>query len=183
MRRMDDTLRVTSFVGLGVTVALGVAGFANGRADAHAVIAVSGAPPVQQQAASSPETRKVRVVYSGPLTATGVQAADRPARPVAAPASPIAQSEILARPPVVAAPRLAALTDPAQVQSTPPEPVRSGIDLNSASVEQLNSLYGGGRIGKAIVGGRPYASPADLLHKRVLSRATYARIRDQVTVQ
>jgi DNA uptake protein ComE-like DNA-binding protein len=54
--------------------------------------------------------------------------------------------------------------------------------LNSASIDQLNAM-GGGRIGKAIARARPYATPEDLLRKRVVNRATYARIKDQVTVQ
>ena len=58
----------------------------------------------------------------------------------------------------------------------------SGVDLNSASVEELNAL-GGGRIGRAIVNGRPYRSPDELLHKRVLSRATFEQIKGQIIVQ
>jgi len=44
-------------------------------------------------------------------------------------------------------------------------------------------ILGLGRIGKAIARARPYATPEDLLRKRVVNRATYARIKDQVTVQ
>jgi DNA uptake protein ComE-like DNA-binding protein len=63
---------------------------------------------------------------------------------------------------------------------TPEAPASSPrVDLNSASVADLNAL-GGGMIGRAIVGGRPYASPEDLLAKRVLNRATYERIKDQI---
>jgi DNA uptake protein ComE-like DNA-binding protein len=63
---------------------------------------------------------------------------------------------------------------------TPEAPASSPrVDLNSASVAALNAL-GGGMIGRAIVGGRPYASPEDLLAKRVLNRATYERIKDQI---
>ena len=57
------------------------------------------------------------------------------------------------------------------------------VDLNTGSVAELNGLKGGGMIGRAIVGKRPYASVGDLLSKRVLSRATYERIKDQVTVR
>ena len=57
-----------------------------------------------------------------------------------------------------------------------------GVDLNLASVDELNTL-GGGRIGRAIVNGRPYRSPDELLHKRVLSRATYEQIKGQIIVQ
>ena len=57
------------------------------------------------------------------------------------------------------------------------------VDLNSATVADLNRLRGGGSIGRAIVAKRPYAAVSDLLTKRVLSRSTFERIREQVTVR
>jgi DNA uptake protein ComE-like DNA-binding protein len=57
------------------------------------------------------------------------------------------------------------------------------VDLNTASLEQLNALQGGGLIGRAIIRRRPYTSVEDLLVKQVLSRSTYKRIADQVTVR
>lgn len=57
------------------------------------------------------------------------------------------------------------------------------MDLNTGSITELNGLKGGGMIGRAIAGKRPYASVGELLSKRVLSRATYERIKDQVTVR
>ena len=53
------------------------------------------------------------------------------------------------------------------------------LDINTASVDELNRL--GGRFGKAIVAGRPYASIDELVSKRVLTRATFGQIRDQIT--
>jgi DNA uptake protein ComE-like DNA-binding protein len=71
----------------------------------------------------------------------------------------------------------------ATAEAPAPAPAPSGaINLNTASLEQLNSLRGGGRIGRAIIRGRPYASSEDLLKKRVLNRSAYERIKDQVTV-
>ncbi|WP_287069401.1 helix-hairpin-helix domain-containing protein, partial [Methylobacterium sp.] len=57
------------------------------------------------------------------------------------------------------------------------------VDLNTASVADLNRLRGGGAIGKAIVQHRPYTGIEQLLSKRVLSRAVYERIKDQVVVR
>lgn len=57
------------------------------------------------------------------------------------------------------------------------------VDLNTGTVAELNGLRGGGMIGRAIVQKRPYASVGELLSKRVLSRAVYERIKDQVTVR
>ena len=57
------------------------------------------------------------------------------------------------------------------------------VDLNTASVAELNRLRGGGAIGRAIIAKRPYALVDQLLSKRVLSRTVYERIKDQVTVR
>lgn len=57
------------------------------------------------------------------------------------------------------------------------------VDLNAGSLAELNALKGGGSIGRAIVQHRPYASVDQLLSKRVLSRTTYQRIKDQVTAR
>jgi DNA uptake protein ComE-like DNA-binding protein len=57
------------------------------------------------------------------------------------------------------------------------------VDLNTATLEQLNALQGGGLIGRAIIRRRPYTSVEDLLVKQVLSRSTYKRIADQVTIR
>ena len=59
----------------------------------------------------------------------------------------------------------------------------SVVDLNTATLSELNRLQGGGPIGKAIVRSRPYTSVDELLSKRVLSKAIYQRIKDQVTVR
>jgi DNA uptake protein ComE-like DNA-binding protein len=57
------------------------------------------------------------------------------------------------------------------------------VDLNKATLDQLNDLRGVGRIGRAIIRGRPYASADDLVEKRVLRRSTYERVKDQITVR
>ncbi len=65
----------------------------------------------------------------------------------------------------------------------PSPPAGTGVNLNTASLEDLNRLSGGGHIGRAIIRGRPYTSPEDLLKKEVLSRAVYNRIKDQVAAR
>ncbi len=72
-------------------------------------------------------------------------------------------------------------TVPAQESADPRAVAR--VDLNTATLAQLNALKGGGTIGRAIIQRRPYGAVDQLLSKRVLSRATYERIKDQVTVQ
>ncbi|WP_345819269.1 helix-hairpin-helix domain-containing protein [Methylobacterium fujisawaense] len=56
------------------------------------------------------------------------------------------------------------------------------MDLNTATVEQLNAL-GAGMIGKRIIEFRPYTSPDELLSRRVLKRADYDTIKSSVTVR
>ena len=117
------------------------------------------------------------------------EAAKEPLPPAAeaspAPAPPRADPSPEPAPPPVA------LTAPAP---PPPDPVAAAeenappaavalIDLNTASLAELNGLKGGGAIGRSIIQHRPYASVDQLLSKRVLNRATYQRIKDQVTVQ
>lgn len=67
--------------------------------------------------------------------------------------------------------------------SRPDSPVADLVDLNRASVEQLNALKGAGPLGRAIVKGRPYKSVDDLMKKRVLRRQVFEKIKDQVRVQ
>lgn len=56
------------------------------------------------------------------------------------------------------------------------------VDLNRASLDELNSL-GAGMIGRTIIYGRPYASPEDLVDRGLLNLRDFARIRDRVTVR
>ncbi|SDO38632.1 Helix-hairpin-helix motif-containing protein [Methylobacterium phyllostachyos] len=64
----------------------------------------------------------------------------------------------------------------------PSVPPGEGVDLNTASVEQLNGL-GAGMIGRRIVEFRPYTSPDELLSRRVLKRTDYDTIKNAVTVR
>ena len=158
--------------------------------------APAASPAVTPPAASAPAPR---VVYAGPPVTSGagpapgragtgaMAIADPAPGPAAAPPTPQA-------PPAAA--RVEAVPAPVpspEVASAPPvsdanEPATGTgaagrVDLNTATVEELNALPGAGLIGRAIVRGRPYASPEELLTKRVLNRATYDRIKDQVTAQ
>lgn len=66
--------------------------------------------------------------------------------------------------------------------SNPSAATGGSIDLNTASVEQLNGL-GAGMIGKRIIEFRPYASVEELLTRRVLKRADYDAIKSAATVR
>ncbi|AWN41440.1 hypothetical protein DK389_14085 [Methylobacterium durans] len=102
-----------------------------------------------------------------------------PPAPMPAPVPPPVPAPLAQEPAEALAPQAEA--DPVP-DSTAPRAV-SLVDLNTGSLAELNRLRGGGTIGRAIIQKRPYTAIDQLLSKRVLTRATYERIKDQVTVQ
>ncbi|ACL59364.1 helix-hairpin-helix domain-containing protein [Methylobacterium nodulans] len=153
--------------------------------------AAAPSPPAVPQPTASPgdDPDPVRLVYPGP---DGGEARSRP--PVPDPVAPVTEARAdpapPASPPVFPPPVAAAEPEPMPDAGPPPEepsqaaaPAASGIDLNTATLAELNGLRGGGLIGKAIIARRPYGSPQELVSKRVLSRAAFERIKDQVTVR
>ena len=67
----------------------------------------------------------------------------------------------------------------APAASTPS--ARNLVDINAASINELNRL--GGRFGKAIIAGRPYRSIDELVSKRILTRAVFDQIKEQITTR
>ncbi len=173
-----------------------------GQHNAIAASTAAPAPAVSQPrsvpapASEATTAGTARVVYQGAIT--GNAAVLPPPRPVAeAPAAPVMQARLEAQPRTAASaqvattpasPAAAPAPVPTKVASLPVESaaqtggVLAQVDLNTASVAELNAL-GAGMIGRAIVAGRPYSTGEDLLSKRVLNRATYARIKDQVAAR
>jgi DNA uptake protein ComE-like DNA-binding protein len=75
---------------------------------------------------------------------------------------------------------------PAMPSATAPAataPATSLTNINTASAADLDKLP---QIGKAraaaIIKGRPYAAPDDLLSKKVLSKGVFDKIKDKITI-
>jgi DNA uptake protein ComE-like DNA-binding protein len=178
----------------GAVLALAVA-----RGPEPATIEPASAPKASAETAaarSAPMTaapvQDVRLVYGNPDAPRGY---DRPAAAPSGPPPPAAPPVAVAVPapaveaqPVVPAPVLAyaaAMPEPAAEPETtqPAVAIATGgsVDLNTATLEQLNGLSAG-MIGRAIVRGRPYAAAQELVDRRILSRASFDKIRARVVV-
>ncbi|MGU3544625.1 helix-hairpin-helix domain-containing protein [Methylobacterium sp. A52T] len=149
--------------------------------------------PVSKQDRSGidPQGEAIRSVYPGPNAGSAPRVAPAPRNATAAAPSSLAATppaSPAASPDDPAASGAAKPTAPPQQAEGAPGPGQppasqgQGVDLNTASVEELNAL-GAGMIGRRIVAFRPYGSPEDLVTRRVLKKADYEAIRAAVAVR
>ncbi len=118
-----------------------------------------------------------------PLGASRSLAVRAPAAPVKAAPGPLTVE--FPKPERSPAPQAApaAIQDKVAAVAPPPAGASGLVNLNTATLEQLNAIDGAGPVARAIMRGRPYASAEDLVTKRILRRSVYERIKDQVTVR
>lgn len=99
------------------------------------------------------------------------------ARAVPALAANVAAAAVLA----AVASTAQAAPPPAMASAAAPKPVEQAIDINSATLAQLQTLPGIGRDEAArIVSARPYRTKADLATKGVLPTGAYLALRHRI---
>ena len=74
--------------------------------------------------------------------------------------------------------------DPPKPQPKAPAAKKEALDINSASADDLKALMGIGEAdARKIVENRPYKTKDELVEKKVVSKATYDRIKNKIVAK
>lgn len=145
-------------------------------------------PPESAAAFAAPAPSSSQAPQASPDASLGASrslAARAPAAPVrtAGPGPLVVEFPKPERPSAAPQAATGAVQDKVAAVAPPPAGASGLVNLNTATLEQLNAIDGAGPVARAIMRGRPYASAEDLVTKRILRRSVYERIKDQVTVR
>jgi competence protein ComEA len=70
---------------------------------------------------------------------------------------------------------------PFSAAAAPQAAAASKLDINTATADQLKALPGiGDVLSQKIIAGRPYRTKLDLVHRKIISQATYAKVKDLI---
>jgi DNA uptake protein ComE-like DNA-binding protein len=121
-------------------------------------------------------------VFAGPALVPAL--AQTPAVPPAVPK--VTAPTVPATPTMPSMPSMPKTTTPVAPTATTPTatmPAAGMTNINTASAADLDKLP---QIGKAraaaIIKGRPYTTPDDLVSKKVLSKGVFDKIKDKITI-
>jgi len=93
----------------------------------------------------------------------------------------LAAGASLAQTPATAPKPAAPAAAPAAAPKPAAAPAAQLLDINSASLDQLDALKGIGKVrAEAIVKGRPYKGKDDLVQKGIIPQNVYNDIKDQI---
>jgi DNA uptake protein ComE-like DNA-binding protein len=135
------------------------------------------ATTAQQAAAATPPVTAASAVLVNPPTLRPPLVeviSTSPAPPSPEPEPAPANQAVVPTPPA----NMRVMAEPAE---TPSDDAR--INLNKASVDDLNHLPGNSHIGRAIVHHRPYRSIDELVAKRVLRESDFERVKAKIKVE
>jgi competence protein ComEA len=123
----------------------------------------------------------------GPSVTVGAAPAATPAaKPAPAAAAPAPAPAVKPAPAVPAAPAAAVPAKAAKAEKVAPAKLAPGekVNINTAPKEKLDALPGIGPVkAQAIIDGRPFAKPEDIMKVKGIKQGEYNKIKDIITVR